>query len=164
MCRACRWPSTTRPKSPAKTWPRSGSNRFTFYPGGETWANARLAGITYDGLAEGQALAAHAKNANTFEQMRSFAVTQTGKVAAGEWIDVIRGRDWLAEQVKIEVATQLVNAPGKVPFTDDGIQVLVAGVRKEVRNVQDDVARKDDDAITDHLKSGWVRRSGSRGG
>lgn len=112
------------------------ANRFTFYPGGETWANARLAGITYDGLAEGQALAAHAKNANTFEQMRSFAVTQNGKVAAGEWIDVIRGRDWLAEQVKIEVATQLVNAPGKVPFTDDGIQVLVAGVRKALMLAQ----------------------------
>lgn len=112
------------------------ANRFTFYPGGETWANARLAGITYDGLTEGQALAAHAKNANTFEQMRSFAVTQNGKVAAGEWIDVIRGRDWLAEQVKIEVATQLVNAPGKVPFTDDGIQVLVTGVRKALMLAQ----------------------------
>ncbi|WP_238911979.1 DUF3383 family protein [Achromobacter xylosoxidans] len=112
------------------------ANRFTFYPGGETWANARLAGITYDGLGEGQALAAHSKNANTFEQMRSFAVTQNGKVAAGEWIDVIRGRDWLAEQVKIEVATQLVNAPGKVPFTDDGIQVLVTGVRKALMLAQ----------------------------
>ena len=112
------------------------ANRFTFYPGGETWANARLAGITYDGLGEGQALAAHAKNANPYEQMRSFAVTQNGKVAAGEWIDVIRGRDWLAEQVKIEVATQLVNAPGKVPFTDGGIQVLVAGVRKALMLAQ----------------------------
>ncbi|WP_313464677.1 DUF3383 family protein, partial [Achromobacter sp.] len=32
------------------------ANRFTYYPGGETWANARLAGVTYDNLAEGQAL------------------------------------------------------------------------------------------------------------
>ena len=106
------------------------ANRFTYYPGGETWANARLAGITYDSLGEGQALAAHAKNANTFEQMRNFAVTQNGKVAAGEWIDVIRGRDWLAEQVKINVATQLINADGKVPFTDEGIQIIANGVRQ----------------------------------
>ncbi|MGE8565239.1 MAG: DUF3383 family protein [Achromobacter sp.] len=106
------------------------ANRFTFYPGGETWANARLSGVTYDNLAEGQALAAHAKNANTFEQMRNFAITQNGKVAAGEWIDVIRGRDWLAEQVKINVATQLVNANGKVPYTDAGILVIVNGVRQ----------------------------------
>lgn len=106
------------------------ANRFTYYPGGETWANARLSGITYDNLSEGQALAAHAKNANTFEQMRNFAITQNGKVAAGEWIDVIRGRDWLAEQVKINVATQLINANGKVPFTDDGIQILANGLRQ----------------------------------
>jgi len=106
------------------------ANRFTYYPGGETWANARLAGVTYDNLAEGQALAAHAKNANTFEQMRNFAVTQNGKVAAGEWIDVIRGRDWLAEQVKINVASQLINADGKVPYTDAGIQVIVNGIRQ----------------------------------
>ncbi|EHK65299.1 DUF3383 family protein [Achromobacter arsenitoxydans] len=106
------------------------ANRFTYYPGGETWANARLSGITYDNLAEGQALAAHAKNANTFEQMRNFAITQNGKVAAGEWIDVIRGRDWLAEQIKINVATQMINADGKVPYTDDGIQIIVNGVRQ----------------------------------
>lgn len=106
------------------------ANRFTYYPGGETWANARLAGVTYDNLAEGQALAAHAKNANTFEQMRNFAVTQNGKVAAGEWIDVIRGRDWLAEQVKINVASQLINANGKVPYTDAGILVIVNGIRQ----------------------------------
>ena len=106
------------------------ANRFTFYPGGETWANTRLSGVTYDSLAEGEALAAHAKNANTFEQMRNFAVTQNGKVAAGEWIDVIRGRDWLAEQVKINVASQLINANGKVPYTDAGIQVLVNGIRQ----------------------------------
>lgn len=106
------------------------ANRFTYYPGGETWANVRLAGVTYDNLAEGQALAAHGKNANTFEQMRNFAITQNGKVAAGEWIDVIRGRDWLAEQVKINVATQLINADGKVPFTDDGIQIIVNGLRQ----------------------------------
>ena len=106
------------------------ANRFTYYPGGETWANARLAGVSYDNLAEGQALAAHAKNANTFEQMRNFAVTQNGKVAAGEWIDVIRGRDWLAEQVKINVASQLINADGKVPYTDAGILVIVNGIRQ----------------------------------
>lgn len=106
------------------------ANRFTYYPGGETWANARLSGITYDNLAEGAALAAHAKNANTFEQMRNFAITQNGKVAAGEWIDVIRGRDWLAEQVKINVATQIINANGKVPFTDDGILIIVNGLRQ----------------------------------
>lgn len=39
-----------------------------------------------------------------------------------------------------------------------------AQARQEVRDVQDDVARKDDDAVADRLKSGWVRGSAGKGG
>lgn len=106
------------------------ANRFTIYPGGETWANVRLAGITVDNLAEGASIAARAKNANTFEPFRNFAITQSGKVAAGEWIDVIRFRDWLAEQIKINVVSALINANGKVPYTDSGIQIVTTAMRK----------------------------------
>lgn len=35
--------------------------------------------------------------------------------------------------------------------------------RQEVRNVEDDVARMDDDAVSDRLKSGWVRGPGQGG-
>lgn len=107
-------------------------NRFTIYPGGETWANVRLAGITVDNLDEGASIAARAKNANTFEPFRNFAITQGGKVAAGEWIDVIRFRDWLAEQIKIDVVSALVNASanGKVSYTDGGIGIVTTAMRK----------------------------------
>jgi hypothetical protein len=109
------------------------ANRFTFYPGAETWANVRLAGITYDNLKEGEAITAHRKNANTFEPFRNFAITQNGKVAAGEWIDVIRFRDWLAEQIKINVMSVLVNLKnnkGKVPYTDGGIAIITTAMRQ----------------------------------
>jgi hypothetical protein len=109
------------------------SSRFAFYPGQETWANARLAGISYDTLREDQAQAAANKNANTFEPFRNFAITQGGKVAAGEWIDVIRFRDWLVEQIKVNVMSQIVNAGGKIPYTDDGIQIIVNGVQAALR-------------------------------
>lgn len=103
---------------------------FTYYPGAETWALKRLAGVNYDNLREGQAQAVFAKGGNTFEQFRNFAVTQNGRVAAGEWIDVIRFRDWLAEQVKINVVSAMINADGKIPYTDEGIQVIAAAVRQ----------------------------------
>ncbi|KWU16237.1 hypothetical protein [Achromobacter xylosoxidans] len=35
--------------------------------------------------------------------------------------------------------------------------------RQEVRNVEDEVARMDDDAVADRLKSDWVRRPGQGG-
>lgn len=103
---------------------------FTYYPGQETWALKRLGGIEYDTLSEGQALAAFAKNANTFEQFRNFAVTQNGRTSAGEWIDVIRFRDWLVEQIKINVVSAMINADGKVPYTDPGIQIIVTAMRQ----------------------------------
>lgn len=108
------------------------ANRFTFYPGAETWANVRLAGITYDDLAEGDSIAARAKNFSTFEPFRNFSVTQGGKVSAGEWIDVIRFRDALEDQIKVSVTSAMINATagrGKLPYTDEGIQVVGNGIR-----------------------------------
>lgn len=100
------------------------SNRFTYYPGQETWANVKLGGVTVDLISETQASAAHAKNCNTFERFRNFSITQQGKVAAGEWIDVIRFRDWLKEQITINVVSAFINADGKIPYTDPGIQII----------------------------------------
>ncbi|WP_232625658.1 hypothetical protein [Achromobacter deleyi] len=42
------------------------------------------------------------------------------------------------------------------------INEQAAKARQEVRDVQDDVARKDDDAVIAELKSDWVRGPGSR--
>lgn len=44
----------------------------------------------------------------------------------------------------------------------DQINEQAAQARQEVRNVQKSVARRDDDAVADRLKSDWVR--GSRQG
>ncbi|MEB6661353.1 hypothetical protein MXL91_07870 [Achromobacter ruhlandii] len=46
---------------------------------------------------------------------------------------------------------------------NDRINEQAAKARQEVRNVEDEVARMDDDAVSDRLKSDWVRRS-SQGG
>lgn len=43
------------------------------------------------------------------------------------------------------------------------INEQAAKARQEVRNVQDDVARMGDDAVSDRLKSGWVRSPGQGG-
>jgi hypothetical protein len=99
---------------------------FAVLPGGETWANKKLAGVTTDRLTETQFLAAKAKNCNTFESFRdSVSITQTGKVAAGEWIDVIRFRDWLQEEMQVNIFNLLINRD-KVPYTDDGIATIEA--------------------------------------
>lgn len=106
---------------------------FTFYPGGETWANKRLAGITADRLAKGEYIAASGKNCTTFEMFKSFALTQGGKTAAGEWIDVIRFRDWLHNEMQADVAFALINGDGKIPYTDEGITILANAMQKSLQ-------------------------------
>lgn len=101
---------------------------FAIAPGGETWANKRLGSVTANNLTETQYNALKAKNGNTFETFRTFAITQNGQVAAGEWIDVIRFRDWLVSEITTNVANALVNND-KVPYTDAGIALIETQVR-----------------------------------
>ena len=99
------------------------SRCFTVLPGGETWANKRLSAVTTDVLKEHEYKAIIGKNGNTFEKFRNISITQNGKVAAGEWIDVIRFRDWLVETIQTEEFTMLINRD-KLPYTDSGIALV----------------------------------------
>ncbi|CUI37994.1 Uncharacterised protein [Achromobacter xylosoxidans] len=46
---------------------------------------------------------------------------------------------------------------------NEQVNEQAAKARQEVRNVEDEVARMDDDAVADRLKSDWVRRPGQGG-
>lgn len=96
---------------------------FAIDPGGETWANKKLSSITTDNLNETEYKAVTSKNGNTFEKFRNVTITQNGKTAAGEWIDVIRFRDWLVETIQTEEFSMLINRD-KLPFTDEGIALV----------------------------------------
>lgn len=95
---------------------------FTKYPGQETWANQRLNGVESTYLAETSFSNLYAKNGNTFEPFRNIAITQNGKVAGGEWIDIIRFRDWLCEDIKVNIFQQMVD--NRIPYTDHGIAII----------------------------------------
>jgi hypothetical protein len=95
---------------------------FTKYPGQETWANQRLTNVDSLFLPETTAQNVFAKNGNTFEPFRNIAITQNGKTAGGEWIDVIRFRDWLCDEIKVNIFQQLVD--NRIPYTDPGIAVI----------------------------------------
>jgi len=95
---------------------------FTKYPGQETWANQRLQGVSSLNMTETLSRNVRDKNGNTFEPFRNIAITQNGKTAGGEWIDVIRFRDWLCEEIKVNIFQQLVD--NRIPYTDPGIAII----------------------------------------
>lgn len=110
---------------------------FTIQPGAETWALKGLSSITASTLTSTQSQTIRNKGGNTFEFYQSnIALTNPGKVSAGEWIDVIRFRDWLKDNIQVNLVQMMINR-NKVPYTDAGIQLCVNNVRKSLQQGQD---------------------------
>jgi hypothetical protein len=98
-------------------------------PGSQTWAYKTPAGVAVDNLSSGDANALDDKNCNYYVSIGGSDVTQTGKVASGEWIDIIRGIDWLEARMQEGVFTQLINNR-KIPYTDAGITIVENAMRE----------------------------------
>jgi hypothetical protein len=100
-------------------------------PGEETWAYKTLAGVDAVSLTPTHRTNILAKYATCYETVAGVNATQFGTVAANEYIDVVRFRDWLKARIKERSYARLVNSK-KVPFTDAGIAVIEAEVRGQL--------------------------------
>lgn len=109
---------------------------FTIHPGAETWALKSLASVTPSPLTSTQKQTVVNKGGNTFEFYQAqIALTNPGRVAAGEWVDVIRFRDWLKDTIQVNMVQMMINRD-KVPYTDAGIQLCVNNLRKSLQEGQ----------------------------
>jgi hypothetical protein len=109
---------------------------FTIQPGAETWALKGLSSVTPSRLTATQKNTVFTKGGNTFEFYQTqVSLTNPGKVAAGEWIDVIRFRDWLKDTIQVNMVQMMINR-NKVPYTDAGIQLCVNNLRKSLQEGQ----------------------------
>ena len=112
------------------------SRVLTIQPGGETWALKRLSSVTPDKLTSTESTTIYGKNGNTFEYYQpSLALTRPGKVAAGEWIDIIRFRDYLKDLIQTNMVQLMINRD-KVPYTDGGLQMLGNNLKASLRTGQ----------------------------
>lgn len=112
-------------------------------PGSETWKFKALRSISYSNLTTTQSNTALAKKANTYEFVGGVGITSNGTVAEGEYIDVIRGIDWLSSRIQEYVFSVLVKNP-KVPYTDAGIATIQAEVMRALsQGVSNDLLTDD---------------------
>lgn len=96
---------------------------FGYDPGTETWHLKELASIVPSALSSDQKKELEAKHINTFRRYAGCNVSFGGYTLAGEWIDVIRFRDWLKAEIQINVFNAL-KTNRKVPYTDAGIGLI----------------------------------------
>jgi hypothetical protein len=107
-------------------------------PGSITWAYKQLSLVTVDTFAAGDKSAAHAKNCNTYDVVASVNITEEGKTCdggSGEFIDTIRGVDWIQVNAQADLFTVLVQNP-KVPYTTTGIALFKITLGGTLRTAQ----------------------------
>lgn len=105
---------------------------FPYEPGTSTWAYKTLNGVTPDTLLASQETALKDKNCNYYMTVGGVSITQEGKVASGEYIDIIIGTDWIEARLREAVYSALVNNR-KIPYDDTGI-AMIEGLVKGVLN------------------------------
>lgn len=133
------------------------AQRFTAQPGSDTWAYKTAAGV-----AVGRTLTATertnvtAKNATIYETNAGVNVTVGGKVAGGEWADVVRGLDWLRARLRERVFGVMLASP-KVPYTQAGIDTVC----EAVKSVLDVAASPSVQLLDDGTQSVLVPKIGS---
>lgn len=101
--------------------------RLPYTPGAETWAFANLVGVEAYILTETEYANAITKNVTLYQTIGGRDVTVFGTVGTGEFIDQIRGEDWLSNEIQFNVWGFVSSVP-KVPFTDTGL----AGIDNQI--------------------------------
>lgn len=103
---------------------------LSYYPGQETWALKTLNGIEPITINDKNKKIIKEGTEGNYNGVYSFytvyaskKVTQGGMTFGGEWIDVIRGRDWLESEMQTRIFSVLCANP-KVPYTDEGITLI----------------------------------------
>jgi hypothetical protein len=97
-----------------------GGRMLPTIPGSENWAFKTLKGVAADDLQSGYSSAILNNNGNTYETFAGRGITRFGRVVSGEYIDIIRGADWLQARLQENLFLLLINSE-KVEFEDSGI-------------------------------------------
>ncbi len=108
---------------------------FGYDPGTETWHLKELATVVPTALGMTEKLELAGKHINTFLRYAGANCTIGGYTLAGEWIDVIRFRDWLKAEIQIRVFN-ILKTNRKVPYTDGGIALIEGAIESTLKEGQ----------------------------
>jgi len=110
--------------------------QFPKAPGSSNWAYKTLKGVVAYEITSAQRTTAFGKQCNLFEAIAGVSVTRYGTVGSGEYIDIIRGIDWLEAKIQEKVFNSFLNNE-KIPFIDAGIQSIVSQISAALQEAAD---------------------------
>ena len=109
---------------------------FSYKPGSETWAYKTLSGVRAAELTTREMGKFDEANVNYYISCANKDITLQGKVIGGEWIDVIRFRDWLKNEMQINIFSLFARYP-KIPYLDAGMTLVENQMRAALQNGQE---------------------------
>lgn len=109
---------------------------LAFPSGSETWNLQTVAGVVPSQLSSTLRRNLIDNNSNFISRNAGRIVTRNGRTRGGEWIDVIRGRDWLENDMQLRIFNLLLTLP-KVPFTDAGIALVQNAMIDSLKSARD---------------------------
>jgi hypothetical protein len=101
-------------------------------PGSETWKFKTLAGVTPVTTTSTHRVNLRAKSCNTIQTVAGRNITWEGMMLDGDFIDTVRGLDFLEDDMTKGVFGVLAGA-NKVPFTNAGIALLEKEIIKSLK-------------------------------
>lgn len=100
-------------------------------PGSETWKFKLLNSVAAVVLTTTHQTNLTDKHCNYFYEVATKNITTEGFTSSGEFVDVIRFRDWLKARMGERIFARLINAK-KIAYTDAGIAIIESEVRAQL--------------------------------
>ncbi len=111
-------------------WSSSGGGLNLDAPDGAgIWAYRQLEGVPFDAVTGAQALSIYAADANLFGRNKGVNFTSKGTMASGRFIDVTTSIDWTTTRMEEALLALFVGTPTKIPYTNAGINIIVATIQ-----------------------------------
>lgn len=112
------------------------AKQFPKDPGSSNWAYKTLTGVASYEITSSQQSTAFGKKCNLYQEIAGVDVTRFGYVGSGEYIDIIRGIDWLESIIQTNIYNAMLNNE-KIAFTDAGIQSIVSEIQAALQEAAD---------------------------
>lgn len=136
--------SDTPGDHPESNW---AAGQLSEEPGAATWMFKTLPGVTVDVLTSTERTNVLNNYGNVYITQNGVNMTEQGKMASGQFIDIIHGRDWLEARIAEDIFAQLKKSK-KIPYTNKGAGVLEGLVRARLRDAVNKGVLTDDEEFT----------------